>query len=106
MKVKTTTLFGAALDWAVYKCEHLDRTSTATPHYSSDWAEGGPILEREHFDVKWLPRQQEYYCYSRQHSTDGLVDGCGIADNLLVAAMRCYVNRKLGDEVDIPEELT
>jgi hypothetical protein len=30
----------------------------------------------------------------------------GEGDTCLIAAMRCYVASKLGDEVEIPEELT
>jgi hypothetical protein len=57
MKVKTNELSGQALDWAVAKCEgyqtlmrrgKLETLFTEngwTP--STDWAQGGPIIERE-----------------------------------------------------------
>src|SRR5574337_1442837 len=58
MKIKTSELSGAALDWAVAKCEgdELAALNIQFPeqakHYrrvspSSDWAQGGPIIERE-----------------------------------------------------------
>ena len=61
MKVKVSELTGAALDWAVAKCEgdysitidtDIDGTKRVNyggmyPEYSNDWAQGGPIIERE-----------------------------------------------------------
>ena len=60
--MKTNELTGAALDWAVAKCEgtlgHYVQpnekrgtikweTTPSTRRYSTDWAQGGPIIERE-----------------------------------------------------------
>jgi len=101
MKVKTSELSGAALNWAVGKCEGvvngdaLDigfiKEGGYTP--STDWSQGGPIIEREKITL------------------DVFEDGVWVASEYqegptpLVAAMRCYVASKLGDTVDIPEEL-
>jgi len=59
--VKTNELQGAALDWAVAKCEGEDYNAETTYNgigqefaptsYSTDWAQGGPIIEREKLDV-------------------------------------------------------
>ena len=57
--MKTTKLSGAALDWAVAKCEWAPQTfEIATTaeiikgcHYSTNWAAAGPIIEREGISV-------------------------------------------------------
>ena len=103
--MKTSELTGAALDWAVAKCEGIDYVEgdvrfrgAYARKYSTDWAQGGLIIERERLSL---------------YDIGG--DEWGCDDNLtprstgltpLVAAMRCYVASKLGDEVEIPEELT
>ena len=46
MKIRTSELTGAALDWAVAKAIG-EYKPMAVPHYSTDWALGGPIIERE-----------------------------------------------------------
>jgi hypothetical protein len=86
IKLKTSELTGAALDWAVAKCELGEAINEVDdPHfYSTDWALAGPI------DLYWEAE-------------------CGWAwakgPTPLIAAMRCYVTLKLGDEVEVPEEL-
>lgn len=110
--MKTNELQGAALDWAVAKCEGitvlpkmrgghfvtLNRGQTVLLCHSTDWAQGGPIIEREKICIdvllngKWL-------------AVSRTTEKQGYADTPLVAAMRCYVTSKLGDEVEIPKEL-
>lgn len=104
MKVKTSDLTGASLDWAVAKCEGGDMVNFKHQYaakcyqYSSDWAQGGPIIEREFI---------ESHTYSE--NDDGIVtwrandfmDG----PTPLIAAMRCFVALQLGDEVEVPDEL-
>ena len=82
------------------------RLGTKTEAYSTDWALGGPIIERELIAVDYSDGDASengkpfwcaasYYGSERPHA----------ADTPLEAAMRCYVASKLGDEVEIPEEL-
>jgi hypothetical protein len=113
MKIKVSELTGAALDWAVAKCEGHDahiyggvvRTTMRSVfgpecHYSTDWAQGGPIIEREHisaFYVYW----GEWEAFDDKTMPPSKHRG----PTPLIAAMRCYVASKLGDEVEIPEEL-
>lgn len=127
MKVKTAELIGPALDWAVAVCEGLH--IRLIRHTSDDqvrpvevdpttgkvlrlyrpsecWDQGGPIIERE-----------VIYCTSDCEACAGLSEwDARIYDpdsepwqatgpTQLIAAMRCYVAFKLGDEVEIPEEL-
>jgi hypothetical protein len=111
--MKTNELTGAALDWAVAKCEGYksdiddgDIWLEHPEHYtclrkylpSIDWSQGGPIIEREKIElIIW---QQGWSADYRDK------DGCqSDGPTPLIAAMRCYVASKLGKEIDLPEEL-
>lgn len=129
MKIKTSELTGAALDWAVAKCEGeryfaesgvngIGMEFDAT-RYSTDWSQGGPIIEREGILLRPIRHPG--------HSMDGLWLATFDPGNTgtmvqfvkrknwprryhegptpLIAAMLCYVASKLGDEVDLPNEL-
>ena len=105
MKVKTSELQGAALDWAVAKCEGMvpntpfiasNKEYTFKP--STDWAQGGPIIERCCINVYY--DGGGYWC-----ATTDSGDPPKFGPTPLIAAMRCYVASKLGDEVDVPDEL-
>ena len=109
--MKTADLEGAALDWAVAKCEDycifIGTQAYAPDVYggegrvlfepSTDWAQGGPIIEREKLFL--IPHQGHWS--SRPYAGGDFTYG----PTPLIAAMRCYVASKLGDEVDVPEEL-
>lgn len=103
MRVKTNELTGAALDWAVAKCAELPfpfayddygREYPVSP--STLWIQGGPIIEREKITTEWTG--EDWMGYIRH-------DEEFFGPTPLIAAMRCYVASKLGDEVEIPEEL-
>jgi hypothetical protein len=98
--MKTNELQGAALDWAVAQCEYSPVRygfDDNCPEYSTDWAQGGPIIERER--IRLDPRG--LWCAA--HDTHEWTESTGPTP--LVAAMRCYVATKLGDEIELPEEL-
>ena len=105
MKVKVSEATPKQINWLVAKCEDV-LFPRSVPKYTTDWSQGGPIIEREEIAV------QCGYC-------DGELDGW-IADSKklnddegmeqygstpLIAAMRCYVASKLGEEVEVPDEL-
>ena len=131
-KVKTGELTDAALDWAVQEIEYqrmiaegehvkqwvLDdhRAGAGINPYSTNWLWGGPIIQREGINL------------SVDYQDDALSDDMvqiGWNGNLwnnsvpgtagflqwaygptpLIAAMRCFCCSKLGDVVDIPEDL-
>lgn len=108
MKVKTTDLPGSALDWAVAKCEGesfpkcwvLVQGDGWEELYqpSTDWSQGGPIIEREKIEVGLTED-----LYDRWFSCKGKFLYYGPTP--LVAAMRCYVASKLGEEVELPYKL-
>lgn len=99
--MKTSELTGAALDWAVARCEGgVGENQLLGAWYapSTNWAQGGPIIERERIEL--VPNGEGW---------DALQDDQHIPNEgttPLIAAMRCYVASKLGDEVEIPKELT
>jgi len=109
----TKNLSGAALDWAVAKCEGLRTYVEVVEGFkpSTDWAQGGPIIEREMIQITphcmvnplhgWaasfrsFDENDDVYALHRQRGKTPLI-----------AAMRCYAASKLGDEIEIPKELT
>ena len=118
----TNELTGAALNWAVAKCEGVDYLAAPEydgignryepTDYSTDWAQGGPIIEREGIDLhrvtdalwsaKWWTNNSGMVKNPAQRFKHNIqIDG----PTPLVAAMRCYVASKLGDEVEVPKEL-
>ena len=109
MQVKTSELTGAALDWAVAKCEGapeylLDkpwRASELLEHYSTDWSQGGPIIEREKISLSPLHLES----WRSNVINDNLKSFWEDGPTPLIAAMRCYVASKFGEAVEIPDQL-
>jgi hypothetical protein len=97
MKMKTSELSGIALDWAVAKCEFGDDMPAGFGSRSADWAQAGPIIEREKIAVEQHPGCEAWVSFFRGVIFTGPTP--------LIAAMRCYVASKLGDDVEIPEGL-
>jgi Protein of unknown function (DUF2591) len=128
--MKTNELTGAALDWAVAKCMtggeifqsgrvahavvlHVVGGTTA-PYFvkdsgvvrcafepSTSWAQGGPIIERE--KIGSLHEAQGVWSASTKWDDPAKVF---YGKTKLIAAMRCYVASKLGDNIELPQELT
>ena len=113
MKVKTSELIGHALDWAVAECEGIatDKWGVAWVPMrgqerfnkrfepSTSWLHGGPLIERESISIGKADGP-DWWAFKDWKVEDGMP---GLTP--LIAAMRCYVARKMGDEVDIPKEL-
>ena len=76
-------------------------------HYTTNWSLMGPIIEREMIQLSTI------YIIGISNDKWGafLDDGQDFVQSmlggptLLIAAARCYVASKLGDEVEVPEEL-
>ena len=132
--MRVSELTGAALDWAVAKCEgdKVFRPCLGRPddwdkeaylkdgsddrwvvrvqnprvgwfvdwtyNPSGSWMQGGPIIERK--EIELVPKGMHWEAYADE---DFHVPYSGPTP--LIAAMRCYVASKLGDEVEVPEEL-
>jgi hypothetical protein len=104
--MKTSELTGAALDWAVAECENVYCfDGSYTP--STDWKHGGPIIEREIISVSHdtAGSTVEWAAWTPAPIRDE-AEAFGYGPTPLIAAMRCYVASKLGEEVEIPKELT
>lgn len=97
---KTSELTGAALDWAVAVAEYGYGADYKTNKYSTDWAQGGPIIERENIGLTYAASIPCWYATSQKGKRF-----LRLGDTPLIAAMRCYVASKMGDAVEIPEEL-
>ena len=111
-KVKTEILAGKALDWAVAWCEEKGKSNRAAPAFldtfkpSTDWSQGGPILEREVISLNNNP--SIYFEVAEDHKWVATYDDLRrpqVGSTMLIAGMRCYVATTLGTEVDIPETL-
>jgi len=115
--MKTSELTGRALDWAVAQSAgHLESgvcfvmggevwdTRNSDPDFPeqysppTNWSQAGPIIERERIGLKWLDGVSLWEAESAYYPT---MHG----PTPLIAAMRCYVASRLGDEVELPEEL-
>jgi hypothetical protein len=119
--MKTSELNGRALAYAVGLAENCymetwhtksvailfpgaPRAVPWNPH--TDWAQGGPIIEREGIELKrgvgkpilWAAFAYDWFNNVRRSTGK-------TGETALIAAMRCYVSSKLGNEVEIPEEL-
>lgn len=122
MKVKVSEASGAVLDWMVAKCEGIklclapfpgaknfvmvgysSKGEFATSHQylpTTSWAQGGPIIDREKIAV-WPDHDTGRYFASADEGRGTDYSG----DTLLIAALRCCVASKLGDEVEVPDEV-
>lgn len=74
---------------------------------TSNWAQGGPIIEREKLCVGTRHTNAEIHwdddivCWARTPIGGYLSYG----PTPLIAAVRCYVASKLGNEVEIPDDI-
>lgn len=128
MKIKTADLIRPTLDWAVatiegYVCQFDDEVSGPwlVPQEgflhdekplsefspSTNWSQGGPIIEREELGLKRNApcSQGREWEASPSITAKGAGGKWDYGPTPLLAAMRCFVASRLGDEVDIPEGL-
>ena len=109
MKIKTADLIGAPLDWAVAKIDQPQWSDDDCRLWVQDyeyqyspstiWSQGGPLIEREEIGLEWGPRlkEMEWLAWLPKNDSYGPTP--------LIAAMRCFVASRLGDEVEVPDEL-
>jgi hypothetical protein len=114
MKIKTSELTGAALDWAVAKASDLpyplvydEQGEAVSVSPSTNWSQGGPLLEREGISVMRIADRLPHQQWEAGEEGDTETEFWGIVcgPTPLIAAMRCFVASRLGDEVDVPDEL-
>lgn len=127
MKIKVSETTNTHLDWLVAKCltlaasngnqklvELIDPEQMGSA--STDWSVGGPIIDREGINLRApgdakrpdgtvvLKIDYWYARVTRYHSKNG-TEYVQNGPTALIAAMRCYVASRLGDEVEVPDEL-
>ncbi len=134
MKIKTSELEGAALDWAVAKAEALPIRhdpmgfisganagywvwgTTESPKLkigvggrlgyspSTDWRQGGPLIDRLISNLVDL--FGDWYAEASEGMYGKpLEEFDGKGPTALIAAMRAIVAAELGDDVGVPDEL-
>lgn len=119
-KIKVSEASGPALDWLVAKAEGIDVWREPDGVYLNDggevgfmyrpsthWSQGGPIIDLEIYQLLRCQsgsRGPVYWEAARgfEEDADHVVM---FGPTLLIAAMRCFVVYRLGDEVEVPEEL-
>lgn len=110
MKIKTSEATPMQIDWLVAKCEcepsgNYIFDGVLYPHlltrYTIDWAQGGPIIEWE--KIALIPPNERIDEWEAVHPERMHDEQYGPTP--LIAAMRCYVASKLGDEVAVPKEM-
>jgi hypothetical protein len=126
--VEIANLTGAALDFAVAKCEKLviqvdGASAKCDPcihsekyqdlfNPSENWLQGGPIVELE---IDNYQRRSSSF-YAHRHKRHDIVgshfndypsepESSAYGDTLLIASLRCYAIAKLGKTIEIPEIL-
>ncbi|MGE8466510.1 MAG: phage protein NinX family protein [Pseudomonas putida] len=122
IEVRVSNLIGVALDWAVTKAAGLEDTaklvfpaiidernqpcmvtrSWSAWSPSTDWSQGGPLIDKHRGSTQHSPGLSEEACYS------GGPAGAGVwlyGPTALVAFCRGLVHYKLGDTVQVPKEL-
>lgn len=119
MKIKVAEASAPALDWMVARAEEGEELADGWhPHYANgilraepyspsiDWAQGGPIIEREKMMVD-VTMDESVWVAQRLYPDrpDGEDWFQQTGPTPLIAAMRCYVTSKLGNEVEVPDEL-
>lgn len=72
---------------------------------STTWSLAGPIIEREELQVYVANAVDGKWCAKPSDSEYWDFDGAAYGPTPLIAAMRCFIASRLGDEVDVPEEL-
>lgn len=111
--IKVSEATGPALDWLVAKCEgkwilalayFLPNHSLRRMNFSTDPAQAYPIIEREEISTQHTGDAAKW----RAHVWDDKREDFWpvmYGPTPLIAAMRCRVVSKLGETVEVPEEL-
>jgi hypothetical protein len=122
MKIKVSEAKDQVLDYLVAKCKELlkdqggnlelfDTELKAHPSSlgtvftpSTDWVQGGPIIELEGISIVQQGDAADWVASVYNHNQDDWhLHTAGPTP--LIAACRCYVASKLGDDFEVPEEL-
>lgn len=70
--------------------------------FCEDWAQGGPISERNGISSQ---KKHDGWWLACIYNLNDEGEHYQVSHNRLEAEMRCYVASKLGNEVEVPDEL-
>jgi hypothetical protein len=122
MKIATQKLLGSALHWAYHQADphaaveikegklYLSGTTTLYEP-STNWLQGGPILNRYAFTIRTRSAEEEaslahpdpnFHVKVELFDDDSYASGFG--RDILTAALRCIVALRIGPLLDIPSE--
>lgn len=106
MKHRVYKLLGTTLDWAVAQCLGYQEGDFCVQHdtFSTNPAAAYPIIEREKIEVRWIITDANGGGYWSAANLFTDTYGCS-GPTPLIAAMRCFVESKLGNAIEIPEVL-
>lgn len=123
MKIKTSKVSGKVLNYLVAQIEKVQITplnwygnklglfgdDPAFYAPAEDWAQGGPIIEREKIRLNYFKKDavnKGPFVVAAISTDYAAKDAVWVAGPTpLIAAMRCYCAAKLGDEVEVPNEI-
>jgi hypothetical protein len=129
--MKTSELTCHALNWAVARAKGIPAEELKLPRYKGDglwrwlrdedgelngtymtgpdllfctkWEAGGPIIECEKLMV--MPHVVRGWMAFTAATSTGPSEHQAWGETPLIAAMRCYVTSKLGEDIELPKEL-
>lgn len=121
-KIKVSEATSQQLNWLVAKCEGVAITKfKESPSLffgggfdkyapSTNWEQGGPILDKERigttpFTITVGPDKGTKEWFANYESFVDVTPNYYSGPTKLIAGMRCYVAAKLGEEVEVPDEL-
>lgn len=130
MKIKVSKATGIQLDWLVAKAQGFEVYHSALLNgyikhgfwvsgyhddlnnwvplvaltYSTSWAQGGPIIERERISPGYSV-EGDWIAYRFDPQDELEASFVQRGPTTLIAAMRCFICSRLGETVEIPEEL-
>lgn len=119
--MKVSELTGPILDWAVAIAEGLtpylvhgqvaytDPGHGARVYFrpSTDWSQGGPIIEREKLELRpGLFHSKFWTCWGQTRQGHRNSQQGKTGPTPLVAAMRCFVALRLGEEIELLVEVS
>jgi hypothetical protein len=134
MKIKTSEATPLQLNWLVAECEGREilsllgggilvngryESGDEIPtelgfnymwHPSTDWSQGGPIVDREKISINYLNSTDHLWSASIYEPVPPPYNAPQVKHNgsgttALIAAMRCYVASRYGNEAEIPYKL-
>lgn len=106
--IKVSEATELQLDWLVARIEgdELPKDGGKGLDYSTDWACGGPLIEREFITVEaGHPWQAVTEIEVAEGDYIAAAEVRTYGPTPLIAAMRCRVANKLGETAEVPEEL-